>query len=206
MTIRMWKGKRVTGDPKVSLVVASYLHGDARRVHALACLLHSLLAQTYRNWEALVVHDGPYPPLPDFLLNLDIARIRFLETPERKGAYGHPWRRWGIDQTLGQYVGLSNDDNYYAPVYFEWMLSELQAKKADLVYCDMVHSHRRWGVITAKPARGFIDVGNWLAAAPLAKSTPWTDTGFAGDWTYFQALQQKARQLAKVSAPLFVHN
>ena len=60
--IRMWKSRPVRGEPRVSLVVASYLGDDPRRTDALMCLLYSLKAQTYPRWEAVVVHDGPAPP------------------------------------------------------------------------------------------------------------------------------------------------
>ncbi len=208
MTIRMWTPKPIKGSPVVSLVVASYLNDDARRLDSLMCLLYSLKAQTYPHWEAVVVHDGPLPSprLHALAYEADPARIHVAETPQRKGQFGHPWRKWGVDRTSGRYVGLSNDDNYYCPVYFEWMVHTLQQKDAQLVHCDMVHSHRAFSVISSKPERGSIDAGNWLVEAEIAKSTPWTDMGFAGDWTYFSALHRRAKKTVKVSAPLFVHN
>lgn len=206
-TIRMWKSKVIRGDPRVSLVVASYLVDDKRRVDSLMCLLYSLKAQTYPNWQAIVVHDGPMPrPVWDLVCQCDPVRICVVETSERKGQFGHPWRRWGIDRSTGQYVGLSNDDNYYAPVYFEAMLAAIQENEAQLAYCDLVHSHRHWDVIRSKPARGFVDAGNWIVSADLAKATPWTDMGFAGDWTYFQELHRKAKRVVKVPGVFFVHN
>ncbi len=206
MTIRMWTPKAIKGDPLVSVVVASFLPGDERRTDSLMCLLYSLRAQTYRNWEAVVVHDGPAPSAALRLLtHLSDGRVRFLETQERKNQFGHPWRKWGIDLARGAYLGLSNDDNYYAPTYFEWMLSELQRTGADVVHCNMVHSHRKWAPIKSQPKRGFVDAGNWIARAELAKQTPWTDMGFAGDWTYFSALAASGR-VAKVDGHLFVHN
>lgn len=171
------------------------------------CLLYSLKAQTYPNWEAIIVHDGEAPKSAwDLLYSCDPARIHMAETPERKGQFGHPWREWGIKRASGQYIGLSNDDNYYAPVYFSEMLFALQAGKAQLALCDMVHSHRQWGTIKGELKRGSVDVGSWIAEAELVKSTPWPDMGFAGDWTFIHALKHKAAKTVKVGGCFFVHN
>ncbi len=212
-SIHGWKRRKVKptedgGMPRVSLVVASYLNDDRRRLDSLLCLLYSVRAQTYPHWEVVVVHDGPIvsPTVKADLNRVCQGPTWLVETTERKGSFGHPNRHLGIRHVSGDYVGLSNDDNYYAPVYFEWMLSELQEKKAQLAYCNMAHSHRGWGVIDAKPARGFIDAGNWIAESGLAKGVPWTDMTFAGDWTYFDALHRKARKAVKVPGVLFVHN
>lgn len=102
----------VPGDPKVSLAIATYQQGDE-----LACLLYSLKAQTYANWEAVVIHDGPGPEARAVVGRVGDPRIRLLEAPERRGGYGHPWRPLGIAASTGDYIGLSNGDNYYAPVY-----------------------------------------------------------------------------------------
>lgn len=223
-SIRMWKPRPirpVDGGgrmPKVSLVVASYLNEDHRRLQSLLCLLYAVRAQTYPHWEVLVVHDGPVTSA-SALKELDRIdrhvtgggirknpQFHLLEMDERKGQFGHPYRKAGIDAATGDYVGLSNDDNYYAPVYLEWMVSELQAKQAQLALCSMVHSHRQWQGIDGRPARGSVDAGSWLADAALAKATPWTDMGFAGDWTYFNALHKKAARTVKIGSYLFVHN
>jgi glycosyltransferase involved in cell wall biosynthesis len=196
--------------PTVSLVVTSYLNDDARRLDALLCLLYSVRAQTYRHWEVVVVHDGP---VADPKVRAEVGRlddparpVRLIEPAARKGHFGHPYRLLGAGHARGDYVGLTNDDNYYAPVYFEWMVSAMQAKRARLAYCPMAHSHRQWAVIQPRPARGHVDVGNWLAAADLVKTTPWTDLGFAGDWTFFAAMLARGAKPVLVPGVLFVHN
>ncbi len=192
------------------MVVASYLNNDPRRIDSLMCLVYSIRAQTYKNWELVIIHDGPItdPNVEKTFLDLNkMPLVSAVISEVRKNDFGHSWRHWGIcHKATGQYVGLSNDDNYYMPNYFEWMLWEMITKEAELSICNMVHSHRQWQVIFSKPERGYVDAGNWIATMELARSVPWTDKGFAGDWTYFNALQTKARTLAKVKGVLFVHN
>ncbi len=198
----------IPNDPSVHLSVAAYWGGSPRRVPSLACLLHSLEAQTYPHWSATVVHDGPVPrslePAWDELKHLDPRRVRLVETPERQGAWGHHRRREFALNPAADFVGFSNDDNYYCPVYFEELLHALSGG-AGLAYCDMVHSHRGWAVIRARPERGFMDVGNWLCRQGLVRDTPWTDFSFAADWRYFKKVSDKAKPV-HVPGAFFVHN
>lgn len=206
--MRYWKPRTIPGDPVVTLAIASYLNDDPRRVDALFCLLYSLKAQTYPNWRAVVVHDGPFTaPFQAYgrLMAFD-ERVRIVKTADRLRQAGHPHRRTYALEGPGEFVGFANDDVYYCPVYFEWLLSELATHDADLAHCDMVHSHKMWRPLATRPVRGHIDVGGFLARRSLVESTPWTDFSFNGDGAYVEALVRKARKVVKVPAVLYVHN
>lgn len=199
--IRGWTPLPVRGRPKVSVAVATF-----EQRAELACLLYSFVAQTYPHWEAVVVHDGPGPAAREVVERIADPRVRLIETPERRGGFGHPWRELGIDACTGDYIGLTNGDNYYAPVYFEWMLHLLTTRGADVAYCDWVHSHTQWSVMRAGPGKWMIDLGCWIARAGLVKATPWRDFAFEGDGTFFEDLLRKAAAVVHLPKPLFVHN
>jgi len=200
-SIRGWTPLTVLGQPKLSIAVATF-----EQRAELATLLFSFVAQTYPHWEAVVVHDGPGPIARDVVALVNDPRVRLIEAPERRADFGHSWRELGIDACTGDYIGLTNGDNYYAPVYFEWMLHLLTAHAADLAYCDWVHSHTQYSVMRAGPAQRLIDLGCWIGAAGLVRSTPWRDRGFAGDGVYFESLVRNARSAVHLPRPLFVHN
>jgi glycosyltransferase involved in cell wall biosynthesis len=200
-SIRSWQPLPIHGRPKVSLAVATYQQTDE-----LACLLYSFKAQTYDHWEVVLVHDGPGPEARAVVDHIGDARIRLIETPEHRGQYGHPWRQFGIEQCTGDYIGLSNGDNYYAPVYFEWMLYSLVVQDADFAYCNMVHSYLRWAPFTTRPEKGGMDLGAWIARAALVKATPWWDLDLQADGTFVEDLLRKTRRIIHVPACLFVHN
>ncbi len=207
--MRFWKPKDLSRDLKVSMQVASFLNGEARQLEALLCLLYSFRAQTHKRWEAIVTHDGPItdPAVRDAITSVKDKRIKLIETAEHKHHFGHPHRHWAITtHATGDVVGFTNQDNYYVPSYFSWMLSEMEEKRADFVYCDMVHSHTRWHFFPTKPKYKHLDLGGWLATASLVRATPWTDYSFSGDGAYINALVRKAKRVAKVGACLFVHN
>ncbi len=191
----------IHGTPKVSMAVATYRPSDE-----LACLLYSLKAQTYDHGEVILVHDGPGPKALAVVGRIGDPRIRLVEAPERQGHYGHPWRQLGIDHCTGDYIGLSNGDNYYAPVYFEWMLYALTTQDADFAACNMIHSYLRWAPFTTRPEKGGMDLGAWIARAALVKSTPWRDTDIQADGTFVEEMLRKARRVTHVPGWLFVHN
>lgn len=210
--MRFWKPRAITNPPSVMMLVASYLDGEHdRRWDTLQCLLYSLKAQTYQNWQVVVVHDGPIAhdhaslKLMDRVSEID-PRITLVETDERLKSFGHKHRHEYAKASSADILGFTNDDNYYAPVYFEWMIHEMLAKKAELAYCDMVHSHKLWKPFTTAPRYKHLDMGGFLAKRSLVERTPWTDYSFSGDGMFINALTANSRKTVKVASTLFVHN
>lgn len=200
-SIRGWEPKEVRGAPVISLAIATYGQ-DAE----LACLLYSLKAQTYPHWEAVVVHDGPGLYATEAARTIADPRIKWVETPERRERYGHPWRDHGVGLCTGDIIGLTNGDNYYAPAWFEWAAHLFTVKGADLVYCDCLHSHQQWDHFKTAPSLGLIDLGCVLARADLARATPFSNHEFAGDGVWVEALARRATSVMKIDRPMFVHN
>lgn len=209
--MRYWKERKFGERPLVTMQVASFLDGDPRQIQALRCLLASFQAQTYKDWEALVTHDGTLHSRDAMRVVGDLCkedpRIHFIETPEREGKFGHRWRQWIVNKRgKGAIVGFTNQDNYYCPSYLEWLVHELLVRKAQFVYCDMIHSHRNWTLLKTKPAYKHLDLGGFLARVELVRATPWKDFTFKGDGAYINALVKGAKRVVKVDAALFVHN
>lgn len=203
--------------PKVGFVISAYFTETPHRQRTCLALLASLKAQIYPHWEAVIVHDGPFaeesllPELLCFLRNSSPTnQVRFLETPERKGYWGYPYRYWGLQQLSEdiEYVNFTCDDAYYCPVYLDYMTKQLARNFSDLAYCSMVHNHRGYrGFLSAQPRRGRVDIGSFLVRKSLALETPFpTVTDFASDWYYFQELLKKARNPVRVDRVLYVHN
>jgi hypothetical protein len=210
--MRYWKTKSIEAPAKVGMGIASYLNGPdrKRRLSQLRCLLASLEAQTHEDWRAIVVHDGPVDDRDTCkdLVDLCRGRTHLLITGERLGQFGHPNRRLAIEGLQGcQWIGLTNEDNYYMPVFMEWLVSEGQRRDALLVHADMVHSHKLWQVLSTSPKRGRLDLGGMLVRAELATRVPFDNYEFAGDGHWINKLAEKAgNRVAKVPAVLFVHN
>lgn len=198
--IQGWTPLTIDGQPVISMCVAAY-----KRVDPLLCLIYSLKSQTYPHWELIIYHDGPCEIVKQAIEKVNDERVKYYESAVRSGGW-HSHRQKMIDLSTGSFICMSNDDNYYCPVYFEWMLHEHQKTGADFVYCNMVHSHWKWIDFRSLPRKFAMDLGAWTAKADLVKNTPWLDFELEGDGTYIETLLQKSQTISAVPGYLFVHN
>jgi GT2 family glycosyltransferase len=203
----------------LGIVVVAY-----QRPMLLRALIASIQAQSVDDWKMIILHDGPEGS-SDFngvIVNMDnpvSGKIRSDVTAERRGAYGHPLREEGIKRIKSDWLLITNDDNYYAPVFIERMMAKAKPD-VSCVLCDMVHNHPRkdylgragkaspYGVLVARPRRHFADIGCFIVPTAVAKKVgfPWRD--FDGDGLYLEAVikAQPGKRVAKVPQVLFVHN
>lgn len=180
-------------------------------------IISSLLLQTHKNWELILIHDGPSENgMKTYIPNDE--RIKYIETKERKGNYGHPWRQWALNEILSGrlsedcgYIVVGNADNYLVPVFTEYLLKGFNGSHtAVATYCDaMVHSYKAWQVIPCKLQRGYVDCSGVMIKKEIACEVGWRDTvGHSADWTFFSdiATRYSWRNFLPVRGCLLVHN
>jgi predicted O-linked N-acetylglucosamine transferase (SPINDLY family) len=106
---------RYQPDPKpfFSIIVVHY-EGSVSRQDAIRCL-QSLYHQKYDNFEILLLHDGPrvHPWETDEFPPPSTLRLKVYSTPQRANDYGHSLRDLGLSMARGQYVLITNADNYH---------------------------------------------------------------------------------------------
>ncbi|HTW95648.1 MAG TPA: glycosyltransferase family A protein, partial [Tepidisphaeraceae bacterium] len=153
-------------DPEPTVSMAVRVKYDPERLHLF---LLSMRRQRYDNWEVIAVTDGPNVPAKRLVESIGDSRIKLIQTDRALGRWGHPHRQIGIDACKGEWIGLSNDDNYYVPGYFEQMVRA--GRNADIVMCPFLHSYFAW----AAQAPG-TDLGAWIARSSLIRQTPWAGT------------------------------
>ncbi|HSY17149.1 MAG TPA: glycosyltransferase, partial [Candidatus Acidoferrales bacterium] len=113
----------------VSVIVPTYNRPDW-----LGETLQSILAQTYRNFEIIVVNDaGPDVSHVIEPLNAD-GQIRLIRHEKNKGLAGA--RNTGVRAARGQYIAYLDDDDIYHPHHLATLVSHLQATGAAVVYSD----------------------------------------------------------------------
>jgi len=199
---------------QITIICVSY-----KRYRNLPVLVHSFLAQTLQNFKLLVIHDGHDARMAEILTEFKAKypdEIDYLFTDRRYNDYGHSLRELGIQRLDTEYVLITNDDNYYCPVFLESMFRALREYQADIVLCDMIHSHNRPGGRPQGPYRYFetfpkrqsADIGCFITKSALAKQAGFRDKTSDGDATYLEDIMRIAGtpRIAKVSHALFVHN
>jgi glycosyltransferase involved in cell wall biosynthesis len=180
----------------------------------LKCFINSIKSQTSSNWRLVIIHDGPNLELEKQLINENYLikdKIEFYQYPNRTENYGHKLRKWGLENLVkNEYVLLTNGDNYYTPI----MIEEVIKYDSDIIYFDMVHSHKTknnnnedsYGFIDSKLKRGFVDMGNVIIKSNLAKKVGFNSIGYAADWEYFDSVLKLSQNIIKINKILFVHN
>ncbi len=114
--------------PRVSVIVPCY--NTAKYV---AATLESIFAQTFRDYEVVVVNDGSpdTPELEGALLPWN-NRIVYVKT-ENHGLAGA--RNNGIRASKGEFIALLDSDDMWEPNYLEVQVRELDENpSADIVY------------------------------------------------------------------------
>lgn len=200
--------------PKISIIVVAY-----KRYKEIAVLIHSFLAQTVQDFKLHIIHDGydgrmdkllkPYKKQYPHLIDYEFTKHRYND-------YGHSLRDIGIQKATGDYILLTNDDNYYCPKFVEYMNAALKEEQADVVLFDMIHSHSNPGgraqppycFFETAPQRFSVDIGCFIVRTPLAKQVGFRDKTHDGDATYFEDIMGlvPTPHLIKVPRVLLVHN
>lgn len=95
-------------NPLVSIIIPTY-----NRAHLIGETLDSIIAQTYSNWECIVVDDGSTDTTTEILkeyLKKD-SRIFYDKRPKDRLPGGNAARNYGFEISKGEYVNWFDDDD-----------------------------------------------------------------------------------------------
>jgi glycosyltransferase involved in cell wall biosynthesis len=116
--------------PKVTIIMATY-----NRAHFIVETLESIQAQSFKDWECLIIDDGGMDNTHEIIAPIleQDNRFQFLKRPERyiKGLSGS--RNYGLDLSKGDYIIFFDDDDVVHPQNLE--LCVLELSKNDVSFC-----------------------------------------------------------------------
>lgn len=116
----------------ISVIVPVY-NAEGRLPRLYACLL----AQTYRDFELLLVDDGSTDGSGILCDDLAKSDPRVTVVHKVNGGAGEA-RNVGLDYTNGAYVAFLDADDEVPPNYLEALLRALTKENADLAVCDLL--------------------------------------------------------------------
>lgn len=98
--------------PKVSVIIPTY-----NRASYLKEAIESVLAQTYKDFELIIVDDGSTDNTEEVVRSFDDERIIY----KKKQREGHPGktRNVGLDLARGEYIAFLDDDDLWLPEKLE---------------------------------------------------------------------------------------
>lgn len=181
-------------------------------------IISSLICQTHKNWELLLIHDGPNNTgINKYIIAINDPRIKFIETENHAGNWGHSIRKWALDEIKekrlsenADYIVITNADNYHVPVYCEYMLNGFENNNSAIaVYCEkMVHSYQKWNVQNCSLQLGHVDCAGIMIKTEVACQVGWNDFSHSSDWIYFNNIIRRygIKNFIKVNGCLLIHN
>ncbi len=114
--------------PSVSVVIPTYRHRDF-----VLATLDSVFAQTFTDYEVIVINDGSSDDTAELLRPLAVSgRIRYIEQANVGQATS---RNRGIHEARGEFIALLDDDDLWPPDKLQWQVEALRARSDVNVAC-----------------------------------------------------------------------
>lgn len=119
-----------SNSPFFSVVVPTF-----NRPNMLAQALNTVLKQTFRDFELLVVDDHSGCDVQAVVDTFDDKRIRYFKNQNQKGANGA--RNTGIEASKGRWIKFLDDDDTWFPGMLKSIRIKIENdKQAGLIYTD----------------------------------------------------------------------
>jgi glycosyltransferase involved in cell wall biosynthesis len=131
--------------PTVSVVLPTY-----NRARLLPRAIESVLAQTYRDFELIVVDDGSADKTPAVMESFDDPRIRYYRYEPNQGA-NHA-RNVGIRKAIGRFVAFQDSDDDWFPEKLEKNMAAFESAGPEI---GVVYSGY-WKYVDASDTRIYI--------------------------------------------------
>ncbi|MGM9658371.1 MAG: glycosyltransferase family 2 protein [Eubacteriales bacterium] len=116
-------------EPLISIIVPVY-----NTEKYLSKCIESILAQTYTNFELILVDDGSPDRCPGICDEYAEKDIRIKVIHKENGGVSSA-RNCGLDIASGEYIGFVDSDDYIEPKMYEKMLHTITAFNVDLCFC-----------------------------------------------------------------------
>lgn len=117
--------------PLVSVIIPTY-----NRISTLPAAIESVLRQTYKNLEVILVDDGSTDGTENYVRGLVDTRVRYIKNTGRHGPAAA--RNLGVRLAVGEYVAFQDSDDEWHPEKLEKQMPLLLRSEEgiDLVYCE----------------------------------------------------------------------
>lgn len=95
--------------PLVSIIIPTY-----NRAHLIVETLDSILAQTYENWECIIVDDGSMDNTNEVVEKFVMrdSRFQYHYRPSHKSKGANVCRNYGFELSKGKYIQYLDSDDY----------------------------------------------------------------------------------------------
>lgn len=203
-------------EPLVSICMATYNRAELVTKRAIA----SVLSQTYKRFELIVVGDGCTDDTEKRIGRMNDRRITFVNLPERGKYPDDPVKRWMVAGTpamnkcmqlaKGDYLTHLDDDDEYLPERLEKLVGFSVTNSCDFVWHPFWVNHENdWLLHEAQsPSFGNLTTGSVFYRSWF-KRIEWSLDAHhfmePGDWNRFRRIKYIQPSMMRYDAPLLKH-
>src|SRR5690554_1590944 len=125
--------------PLVSIIIPTF-----NRAHIIEETLDSVLAQTYKNWECIVVDDGSTDDTEEVMAEYMAkdARFQYHHRPEDRLPGGNAARNYGFEVSKGEYIQWFDSDDLMLPEKIEIKVDVISKFNVDFVISQTKYFNR----------------------------------------------------------------
>jgi glycosyltransferase involved in cell wall biosynthesis len=116
----------ISSNPLVTVVIPTY-----NRVALVQQAIASVIAQTYTNWELIIVDDGSDDGTPEVISKMNDPRIKLLTKPHVGNIA--LLRNAGVDEGTGEWLAFLDSDDIWIP------------RKLEIQLFFLLQERKRWG-------------------------------------------------------------
>lgn len=186
---------------KVSVICA------ADRPERLPCLYWSLVAQTHKDWELLIL-DQSYESVATFMFH-----ERYMLDSRCQAYAVNNHRDWGqtekekaaVELARGDVLIFPADDSYYVPVALEKMVRHIE-DGADIVVYGWLYDILGYQAMPPSIVQGHVDVGGFMMKRRTFLDVGWRDKSQVGDHTLLTDMLRNGASMTFEHAILYVKN
>lgn len=111
----------------ISIITPTY-----NRAHLLPRMIQSVLNQTYKDWELIIVDDGSSDNTSEIISNYNDLRIKYYYTINSGAADS---RNTGVELATNDYIVFLDSDDECTINWLALMINEIEKNNADVVSC-----------------------------------------------------------------------
>ena len=150
----------------ISVIVPSY-----NRESTIRRSVMSVLNQTYRDIELIVVDDGSQDKTLEILGEIDDARLRIIKHQTNRGACAA--RNTGIMNSRGDLIAFQDSDDFWRKNKLEEQVKVLNDYNADICFCKMErHNYpRKSAIYYPNLCQGVVEYKDLLSKSLVSTQT-----------------------------------
>lgn len=114
----------------ISVIIPAY-----NRENTILGCINSVLAQTYTNFEIIVIDDCSTDATVEVVQSISDERVKCYKLDTNCGAcYA---RNYGVKKAIGRYIAFQDSDDTWLPEKLEKQIAFMESKDTDFVFCGM---------------------------------------------------------------------